>query len=364
MPTLRTRSVKPSRRARAASVVFGLTWGGLPCLASYPRGIRPAARIACLAGAVLAAGCNTETPSVRVGGADNYLFELDPGQLGASRPSETPATIEAQARAVLADADTVLVSHGTVLVRGAPVDVAATCRGAACDLAGTDRDRPFAERVELADVRNTQPGGRTRLALRRHGLSTWRAEGTRPASERAAAHSYREYGAWLVHGGFVISATGPLDGSVTTDRTTDRWLGRVVGRAAGAPPQVRAVWTGLMVATPRRSKFLGPYRGDLLWGDARIVYTPAAAPAAGGPGAVDVAFTRILNLDRGGATHTVTEVRFDAVALSPGGRFTTGSGDRSLEGLFLGPGTPEVAGVFTSHGMTGAFGAKRQELAQ
>jgi len=75
-------------------------------------------------------------------------------------------------------------------------------------------------------------------------------------------------------------------------------------------------------------------------------------------GALDAAFTGIVNVDRN-AAHTTTAVTFADIPVGPEGTFEAGEvGDR-IQGGFYGPGHAETAGIFEQSNIVGAFGAKR-----
>ena len=96
----------------------------------------------------------------------------------------------------------------------------------------------------------------------------------------------------------------------------------------------------------------GRDKGDLLVGDAALNIDLAV-------GGLDIAFSSIVNIDRG-AAHTIGTVQFLDVAVGADGAFARGQARGRIQGGFHGPGHAEAAGIFEHSNIVGAFGAKKQ----
>ena len=104
-----------------------------------------------------------------------------------------------------------------------------------------------------------------------------------------------------------------------------------------------------MVGTPQS----GSDKGERLQGDAMVTFTAAATNQ------LDAAFTDIVNLDDA-RPHSVRQVDFSDIDVSPSGTFRAGFPGNLIDGGFYGPGHAEATGVFEQLGIVGAFGAKRE----
>ena len=103
-----------------------------------------------------------------------------------------------------------------------------------------------------------------------------------------------------------------------------------------------------MVGTPTA----GEGKGDRLVGDAALNYDMAA-------GGLDIAFSGIVNIDRGTA-HATSTVQFQDVPVAVDGTFARGQGGHRIQGGFYGSGHAEAAGIFEQSNIVGAFGARRR----
>ena len=118
------------------------------------------------------------------------------------------------------------------------------------------------------------------------------------------------------------------------------------GAIAGTNPMSGSgQWSGAMVGVFTGD---GAARGEILWGDARIVIHDFASPF------VDVSFTRIGGMASRG---TRNNMHWRAIPLSAG-KFAATDQAGWIEGQFHGAGHEEVAGVFDGGGILGAFGAR------
>ncbi len=131
--------------------------------------------------------------------------------------------------------------------------------------------------------------------------------------------------------------------------TIDLRTGMAGGDLTGSRPTGSATWQGLMVGTTAT----GEGAGDRLQGTAALNWDMEAGNG------IDIAFSGIVNVDRG-AAHLTPAVLFFDVPVDAGGTFRSGVSGDQVQGSFYGPAHAEAAGVFEQPNIVGAFGATRQ----
>ncbi|MBC6408106.1 MAG: hypothetical protein GDA40_08290 [Rhodobacteraceae bacterium] len=159
----------------------------------------------------------------------------------------------------------------------------------------------------------------------------------------------RTLGAWMDHAHFEISAHKR---GFPSSPASLRRLAIASGDATGSRPAddvVSATWNGVMFATPKT----GDFADNILQGDASLEYT-------GADNTLDIDFTKIVDIDREGAAHSVPSVGFEDVGLETNGTYAVDEMDDNgirLDGALYGPNYENTAGVFEHSGMVGSFGA-------
>lgn len=253
---------------------------------------------------------------------------------GASAPAETPADQQARAPAILARADSLIVSTVFVVTQSPLVpefQIQADCSGTRCVL--SESETGLSDTVTLRDLSLLQGGASA--VLTKYGIT----------SVRQRASGTDSYHSWMEHAAFAVQTEWDFVEGVRLDVH----YGLAGGDLAGTRPnEITGTWRGLMVGTPRS----GAFRGNLLQGDAALTYTGGASSS------LDAAFTNIQDLDRG-ASYSTASVRFEDVPVSAGGTYRAGIEGNRIQGGFYGPAHAETAGVFEQADIVGAFGAKR-----
>lgn len=254
---------------------------------------------------------------------------------GASAPAFPPADQQARAPAILARADSLIVSTAFVVTQSPRVpefQIQADCSGTRCVL--SEPETGVSDTVTLQELSLLQGGASA--VLTKYGITSVRQR----SSDTDSYHS------WMEHAAFAVQTSWDFVEGVRLDAH----YGLAGGDLAGTRPnEITGTWRGLMVGTPRR----GALRGNLLQGDAVLTYTGGASSS------LDAAFANIQDLDRG-ARHATSSVRFEDVPVSAGGTYRAGREGNRIQGGFYGPQHAETAGVFEQADIVGAFGAKRQ----
>jgi hypothetical protein len=272
------------------------------------------------------------------GGGASFDGDAAISLTGSVAPAETVADQAERSAAIIARTNAITASTLYVEADGKELIALPSCSGTRCTISAElpGISIPFGE-MDLKDLLNlgAAPGTR-RAVLTKDGITLVESRGT-------ASNPYREYGAWMDHGAFLVRTVRSSDTPVTT------LSGALVGgEIAGSRPLASAAWRGVMVGTPAR----GDSRDDILQGDATLTYDLVSRM-------LDADFTGIVNLDRN-AAHTVGTVSFDNVPVEYDGTFGDGEVGDQIRGAFAGSGYEEVGGVFERHGIVGAFGAMRQ----
>jgi hypothetical protein len=256
---------------------------------------------------------------------------------GANPPALTSAQIAQRAQDVQnPDVLTISRLHVTTDSERVPEFVLESdCAGTTCTF--TNPETGSVQSVTLTGVSGNIEGAQT--VLTRNGVTTYLQEA------QGGDASLKAYGAWLEHGAFaVVEETGVVEGIELSGI-----YGLAAGRSSNSRPSVDATYRGLMVGSPVG----GAHRGNILQGDAELVYTSA-------DNEVDAHFTDIRDLDRG-SPHATSRIDFENLAVEEDGLFADGQpGNGFIEGGFAGPGHAEALGIFESDNIVGAFGAARE----
>lgn len=153
----------------------------------------------------------------------------------------------------------------------------------------------------------------------------------------------RSYWGVMEHGAFGIEAMESDAGDIGV-------VGYSFGDAPRSNPVTSGVWNGVMIGVGLNS---GSTSVDGIMGDAGITVD---VDVSGSP-TVDVAFTKIRNLDTPSAP--VRDMAWSGLALRDGA-FDDGSAGNRIRGAFYGPDHKEIGGVFERDLFMGSFGAIRQ----
>jgi len=127
-----------------------------------------------------------------------------------------------------------------------------------------------------------------------------------------------------------------------------------LGAESGSAPSADTTYLGAMVGTPVPGQ---TNHGNVLVGDAEVAF-------AASTNSVGVAFTDIINIDKGGVAHSVSSISFAAenVAAGDGGVIlpTDAMGvpinSGAIAARFYGPNHEEISGHFNHSNVMGAFG--------
>ena len=255
---------------------------------------------------------------------------------GLSAPAETPAAQNARAPALVSRADSLILSslYGETTHPDLPTFRASSrCSGAYCTV--TEPRSGYSLTYSLSDFESADA---TTVAIgTKHGITLMSGSGPLHGTELTG------FGAWMEHAAFVVQTE---DLTLEGTRVTGRY-GLAGGDLTGVKPVGGATWLGVMVGRPAT----GIQRNDRLVGDAALNYDFSLD-------VLDVAFSSIVNIDRGTA-HSVRVVRFEDLAISRRGTFQAGWPGNRIQGGFYGPGHAEAAGIFEQSNIVGAFGAKQ-----
>ena len=295
-----------------------------------------------LAAALAVSGCARDEGHDWLGGS---------GTLHLTRsvaPAETYEIQEARARRVFARSDSLLYSAWFVESNHPEYPfyyIAPVCSGPVCTVTNesTGQTDTF-DKFDLSDE-----FGDRRPILTRNGITTIEAFNEKLADYEGYI-DFRSYGSWLSHSAFAVQtvrfAARLEDGF---DLMSDVRSSLAGGELTGTRPEGTASWRGVMVGTTHA----GPIRGDVLQGDAALIFTMA------GGGSMNAAFTDIVNLDRR-EPHSTRAVTFTDVPVAEDGTWRRGGRGHRIHGALYGPDHAEAAGIFESSDIVGAFGARRE----
>jgi len=170
------------------------------------------------------------------------------------------------------------------------------------------------------------------------------------------------YGAWMDHAGFYVYPDVPITTEAPSGVAAGQtyFIADYFGSDEASRPSGDATFRGAMVGTPR---IRTPNHGDVLVGDALIIYTTAF----GGPfglANLSIDFSNIVNLSQNGAMYGDGTLSLEGVAPSANrdGSLEGGFQSADFTGQFYGPaGSEEIVGDFSSTALAieGVFGAKR-----
>ena len=298
--------------------------------------------IAVLAAALAVTGCARDEGHDWLGGAGTLHLTR------SAAPAETYEIQEARARRVFARSDSLLYSAWFVESNHPEYPfyyIAPVCSGTACTVTNerTGQSDSF-DKFDLSDE-----FGDRRPVLTRNGVTTIEAFNERLADYEGYV-DFRSYGSWLSHSAFAVQTvrfTAELGNGF--DLVSDVRSSLAGGELTGTRPGGTASWCGVMVGTTH----VGPVRGDILQGDAALIFTTA------GGGSMNAAFTDIVNLDRR-EPHSTRAVTFTDVPVARDGTWRKGARGHRIHGALYGPGHAEASGIFESSDIVGAFGAGRE----
>lgn len=298
----------------------------------------------------LLAGCGSSSS-----GPSN-IRDIDPAEARTLFPGSTPPETTG-AEEIRSDAGQLLRTIGqspdmalhvsdapwfsTREIAGLPERVATRCNDSVCtatiDGVGSI---PFTAADLLAggaDIRAMMVHRRIPLA---HGIS-------RTTREWGDLDVYN-YGGWMRHNIFMVQEMTVTSGIV---EGLGMHYGVSIGVASNAPPSPTggsATWSGVMVGMDNA----GADRGNVIQGDAGITVDFDALHA-------DVAFTNVHDLTAGTMRDGNT---WNDAPITSQGTFSGANGPEDrVGGRFYGPGHEEAGGTFEYDGITGAFGASRDD---
>ena len=209
------------------------------------------------------------------------------------------------------------------------------------------------------------------------------------SQDEYALTNHRSLGGWMEHSMFVVSIQErqPTNGFETYYRYDLSSAGHLSGTNPAAPPSGSATWSGAMAGiippyysaddrvqvAEEYAQFVAENGGDFVGGTA-IITVPSLSVHS--YPSLNVEFSNIMN-DRTGARRS--DMLWEGVEMvngifgsagdvsspdlgyipSIGGRTFEGGG--ALFGQFYGPDHEEVGGLFTRDGISGTFGARRDE---
>lgn len=156
------------------------------------------------------------------------------------------------------------------------------------------------------------------------------------------------YGGWMRHNIFAAVEVAVTSGAV---EGLGLYYGLSIGVASNAPPSPTggsATWSGVMVGMDTA----GADRGNVIQGNAGIMVDFDALHA-------DVEFENVHDLTAGTMRDGNT---WNDAPITSQGTFSGANGpEDTVTGRFYGPGHEEAGGVFEYDGITGAFGASRDD---
>lgn len=305
-----------------------------------------------LAGLVvpLLAGCGSSSS-----GPSN-IRDIDPAEARTLFPGSTPPettgaegirsaagqtlrTIGQSPDIALHMSDAVLFSTREIV--GLPERVTARCDDSECT-ASIDEAGSISFTVD-----NLPIGGEELRAMMVHRRIPL-AHGTSRTTGRLGDLDVYNYGGWMRHNIFAAVEVAVTSGAV---EGLGLYYGLSVGVASNAPPSPTggsANWSGVMVGMDNA----GADRGNVIQGDAEITVDFDALHA-------DVAFTNVHDLTAGTMRDGNT---WNDARITSQGTFSGANGpEDTVTGRFYGPGHEEAGGVFEYDGITGAFGASRDD---
>ena len=308
----------------------------------------------CLA-ALLLSGCGSggvsrEAPE---DGADRVAETTGEESSDPTTPTtHTPEEIRTALDGVIQSADTEIFSFGGAV---------ATCQALSCPQA----ERIYVRRGQTSAVADTS--GFEFSEMRRGVLLARKVHTT-------GSTLHRSFAGWMEHGFFLVEVNETSAYGTTFVDYEVHSVGDSTGTNPAAPVAGSVTWSGAMAGLVESSASDNPTVSDnddfLVGGDARITLPRIAA---GAPAIVNILFSNIVDGETGksfadmawegvrltdgafGAPRIIAPVLADDIDIS-GKAIATG-----IYGRFHGPGHEEVGGVFRRDGITGVFGARRDE---
>ena len=267
--------------------------------------------------------------------------------IGAAEPdfADDDVAVTLDERLEVADS---LLTGGlrATLANGTVVPITTVCAGETCRAPAASTLFGFELALSVSDLgyADTDGSGNARYeAVASHrGVSV--AHGRGLTTFAGISVERYGYGGWMDHGFFVVESGEVTDGP-TLIEGAELMYGYSVGTSSGSNPTATggATWSGVMVGMDASDE------GDPVQGDARITIDDFSDPM------VDVEFDNVHNLVDGTRYNDMSWADMAPVD----GRFQGGTGMRTIQGQFYGPGHEEVGGTFTHDSILGAFGAGR-----
>ena len=287
---------------------------------------------------------------------------------GLSAPTFTAAQLEAHEKAILARADTFVLSDWLYVNPDAQTEddvffpatvrcVEDTCYQAAID--GTGNINALTVQSLAAEASQPRSGYQMHPVGQRSGVKL------AATTDEGGLYSSASYGGWLDYSAFGVN------GILFTGGELEEWILLYAysygeGASSTNPAAGTATWTGIMTGV---DVSVSETTGNTIQGQARIDFDLEGEllPTLQGDyyyQTVDIAFTQVYDLD---AATRRPDMRWNRIRVEDGSFSTVELVSGRIEGRFYGPNHEEVGGVFESRGspsysynIIGAFGASRE----
>ncbi|MDE0359772.1 MAG: hypothetical protein OXI74_01240 [Rhodospirillaceae bacterium] len=285
------------------------------------------------------------------GTTDERAFPVDAAQArtltGAGEPDFADGDVATALEGLVNSADALLMSDfRTNLADGMLVPLETICSGATCTAPAARALLGSELSLAVSDLSYVDADGdgdaRFEALASHHDVSL--AQGTGVSTFSGVEITRYGFGGWMDHSFFVVEAGAIAQGPPAL-QGAGVLFSYSLGTASASNPSLTGsgTWTGVMVGID-----LTP-DGNPVQGDARITVDDLSDPM------VDVTFTNVLDLVAG---TTYQGMSWTDMVPTAGG-FEGGTGARTIQGQFYGPGHQEVGGTFMHDSILGAFGASR-----
>ena len=272
---------------------------------------------------------------------------LDPGSAqqtsGGTAPAELASEAVFRATSIGSRADSLLlttVHYQTSVPEYRNVVVEPYCSTRSCTLSHTMTGITLYSTVDSI-IQNAYSGTvREQSIFTKQGVTLIERAWNAPWSQgRSEGH--------ILAGVLEHSAFGALTETITYGGETfaGRYAG-AFGDRTGSHASTSGVWRGQMSAVTESSS-------DFLQGDATLTYSVSDSG-----GTLNAEFSGITNLSRNSA-HSVPNVSFPDVEITPSGSFSQGVRGNRIQGAFYGSNAGEIAGTFERSKILGAYGTRR-----
>ena len=273
----------------------------------------------------------------------------NPGGTPLPAPEYTSAEIDAELQELIEQANSNISSFGGAVLTCQALDCRQANRIYVRNSASTDVDTSGFEFTES-----------------RQGVSL--AEKESQTQTDADTVSYQFLAGWMEHNFFHIEAREARVSGVTSVTYEVISVGNATGTNPTAPATGSATWSGIMAGFVEPT--LADHDGAFVDGDASITLSSVAV---GTDPTVDVLFSNIVHGDTGAS---LADISWDTVAMTDGAfgspsviapivasdTDVTGKAiETGVYGRFYGTDHGEVGGVFRQSGVTGVFGAGRDD---